>query len=346
MDTLTYILDKYHLEKTEKIEIPGTGRGDLANLLRELKFKTGVEIGVERGLYSEILCKANLQMIFYGVDPWESLDNIKADSKKRRTENHASQDRCDKYHEEARNRLIAYPKYHILREYSVDAVKKFDDESLDFVYIDANHQYPFVKDDINWWNEKVKRNGIIAGHDYYNSATNDQRKVRVKKAVNDYVNGKTDAYFNTLEIDNPILQASGFLTNKLVNFVFTSLPLETLTVKERQDAGKSEIVGLRSGGTIELDALKGKVCIIVDDRRLSGNTINITKIIPEFSQKVIDIAGYHEALRRKEPEMMMTLVEEASQFTSVATACQVLAAPRSWYYRQKAESTRRIPASW
>ena len=56
------------------------------------------------------------------------------------------------------------------------------------------------------------------------------------QSVNDYVNGKTDAYFNTLEIDNPILQASGFLTNKLVNFVFTSLPLETLTVKERQDA--------------------------------------------------------------------------------------------------------------
>jgi len=45
-------------------------------------------------------------------------------------------------------------------------------------------------------------------------------------------------------------------------------------IKERQDAGKSKIVGLRSGGTIELDALEGKVCIIVDDRRLSGNTIN------------------------------------------------------------------------
>lgn len=38
--------------------------------------------------------------------------------------------------------------------------------------------------------------------------------------------------------------------------------------------------------------------------------------------------------------MMMTLVEDASQFTSVATACQILAAPRSWYYRQKAISRR------
>lgn len=56
------------------------------------------------------------------------------------------------------------------------------------------------------------------------------------KSVNDYVNGKKDAYFNTLEIDNPILQASGFLTNKLVNFVFTALPLETITLKERQEA--------------------------------------------------------------------------------------------------------------
>ena len=56
------------------------------------------------------------------------------------------------------------------------------------------------------------------------------------QSVNDYVNGKTESYFNTLEIDNPILQGSGFLTNKLVNFVFTALPLETFTLKEKQEA--------------------------------------------------------------------------------------------------------------
>ena len=56
------------------------------------------------------------------------------------------------------------------------------------------------------------------------------------QSVNDYVNGKKDAYFNTLKIDNPILQASEFLTNKLVNFVFTALPLEAITLKARQEA--------------------------------------------------------------------------------------------------------------
>ena len=56
------------------------------------------------------------------------------------------------------------------------------------------------------------------------------------ESVFQYVNNKKENYFNALEIDNPILQASGFLTNKLVNFVFTALPLETLTYKERQEA--------------------------------------------------------------------------------------------------------------
>jgi len=33
---------------------------------------------------------------------------------------------------------------------------------------------------------------------------------------------------------------------------------------------------------------------------------------------------------------MMTLLKEASFFYDITTACQALAVPRSWYYRQKA----------
>jgi thiol-disulfide isomerase/thioredoxin len=78
---------------------------------------------------------------------------------------------------------------------------------------------------------ELKSKGLMANHFI---KSNKPYIPRAYQSVNDYVNGKTDAYFNTLEIDNPILQASGFLTNKLVNFVFTALPLETTTLKERQ----------------------------------------------------------------------------------------------------------------
>ena len=48
----------------------------------------------------------------------------------------------------------------------MDAVKDFKDESLDFVYIDANHGYESTKEDIREWSKKVKKGGIVSGHDY------------------------------------------------------------------------------------------------------------------------------------------------------------------------------------
>ena len=50
----------------------------------------------------------------------------------------------------------------------MDAVKFFDDKSLDFVYIDGNHEYSYVMEDLIFWFEKVKINGIMAGHDFGN----------------------------------------------------------------------------------------------------------------------------------------------------------------------------------
>jgi predicted O-methyltransferase YrrM len=47
--------------------------------------------------------------------------------------------------------------------------KYYKDESLDFVFIDAAHDYVNVKNDINSWFVKVKHDGIIAGHDYESS---------------------------------------------------------------------------------------------------------------------------------------------------------------------------------
>ena len=50
---------------------------------------------------------------------------------------------------------------------SIDAVKKFKDKSVDFVFLDASEAYEGVKEDITNWLPKVKPGGILAGHDYY-----------------------------------------------------------------------------------------------------------------------------------------------------------------------------------
>lgn len=50
---------------------------------------------------------------------------------------------------------------------SARASLKIPDNTLDFVYIDANHKYSYVKEDILLWLPKIKKNRAIGGHDFY-----------------------------------------------------------------------------------------------------------------------------------------------------------------------------------
>jgi hypothetical protein len=159
MKTLDYLVKKFKIDvkTTSPIEIANVGRDNLADWLHELNFKTGVEVGVAAGAYSEIICKANPQMTIYGVDAWKPYKGY-SDYTQKRTLN--------KLYREAQSRLKNYPNYKLIKKFSLEALPRFKNNSLDFVYIDANHQDPFVTQDITRWYKKVKPGGILAGHDY------------------------------------------------------------------------------------------------------------------------------------------------------------------------------------
>ena len=135
--------------------IPDCSREDLPKLFKQLGFKVGVEIGVFRGMFTEILAKSGLRI--YGVDPWRVYKNYG---------NLKDQKRYEKLYEEAMRRVAPYPNVTIIRKTSMEAVDDFKDGSIDFVYIDGNHRFRYIAEDIYEWAFKVKDGGIICGHDY------------------------------------------------------------------------------------------------------------------------------------------------------------------------------------
>jgi len=68
----------------------------------------------------------------------------------------------------------------ILVTTSLNASLCYDNETVDFVFIDASHEYEDVLADIKAWWPKIKKGGTLAGHDY-NSPTHPG----VTKAVNE-----------------------------------------------------------------------------------------------------------------------------------------------------------------
>ncbi len=63
-------------------------------------------------------------------------------------------------------RFMDDPKVSQLQIPSTEAAHRFEDHSIDFVYLDAGHNYQAVKTDIETWLPKVRSGGFIAGDDY------------------------------------------------------------------------------------------------------------------------------------------------------------------------------------
>jgi len=149
-------------------------------LWHELGYKVGAEIGVEQGRFSEEICRDNPGVKLYCVDPWQAYD---------RYVDHVSQPKLDGFYAEAVARLALY-NCEIVRKSSMEAVKGFAPGVLDFVFIDGNHAFEFVVNDIIYWARTVRQGGIVAGHDYRNENRNRAIPFHVIQAIQAY----TDAY--------------------------------------------------------------------------------------------------------------------------------------------------------
>lgn len=178
MDVLDYMVKKWNIDLNARlpITIPISRHRELVSLFREVGFKFGVEVGTEQGKFAEEICKANPEVKLFCVDPWQSYARYK---------DIRSQGKLDAYYEEAKTRLAPY-NCQLVRKTSMDAVKAFTDELIDFVYIDGNHDFEYVVNDVIYWTKIVRPGGIVAGHDYRKEERNGSIPFHVIQAVNAY----------------------------------------------------------------------------------------------------------------------------------------------------------------
>jgi hypothetical protein len=132
-----------------------------SNMVKE--FPSGskfVEVGAWKGksaAYMTVeIINAEKDIEFYVVDTWEGSSEHKDNPELQ-----------ELFHIFTENMRLV-DNYHIpMRMTSLEAATKFEDASLDFVFIDAAHEYEHVKEDLNAWYPKIKKGGILAGHDFY-----------------------------------------------------------------------------------------------------------------------------------------------------------------------------------
>ena len=114
---------------------------------------TAIEIGICQGTHSkQILNNLNIEHL-YLIDPFEQY------------EGYTDYDNLNNDFKICENKLKKYKNKSFIFKYSDDALN--DVPIVDYIYIDGNHTYPFVKKDIENYYEKVKEGGILCGHDYH-----------------------------------------------------------------------------------------------------------------------------------------------------------------------------------
>ncbi len=175
-------------------------RDELPHLLNQRKlYGCGVEIGVQKGEFSEVILAAWHGKHLISVDPWltettEQYIDIA----------NVSQEQHNVLYEGTRKRLVRFgTRSSIWRMTSLEATAKIPDYSLDFVYIDARHDYESVMEDLNAWQSKVRPGGVLAGHDYIDGHFS-AGVFGVKRAVDEFFAARGTPVYSTL-MDAPWL---------------------------------------------------------------------------------------------------------------------------------------------
>jgi predicted O-methyltransferase YrrM len=139
----------------------------ISGIINEKNYRRGAELGVAFGGHAEHILKNTDIEKLYGVDLYENYsettdaffwNGIKY-----------QQNNYDDLYNFTLNRMSPFEeRFSLIRKTTTEAASDVNEE-LDFVFIDALHTDEGVTEDLNYWFPKVRRGGMISGHDYNHS---------------------------------------------------------------------------------------------------------------------------------------------------------------------------------
>ena len=143
------------------------------------------EIGVNKGNFSEQILEYCKPKKLHLIDAWSS----------ERYNNSVEKIVKQKFSGEIENNLV-----YINKGFSTEVLKSFNDHYFDWVYLDTSHTYKTTIDELNIIHKKLKKGGIIAGHDYVTRSRTDAMKYGVIEAVHQFcIEKKYELLFISLE---------------------------------------------------------------------------------------------------------------------------------------------------
>lgn len=127
----------------------------------------GAEIGVWTGKTSSYLLENLPLLTLYMIDAWTVADNIPSFKTSGAKMTRYPQEVFDSAYETVKEIQNQYQsRAVIIKSKSIDAAQRFPFDFFDFIFVDGDHSYSGVSEDLDAWVSKIKPGGLLSGHDY------------------------------------------------------------------------------------------------------------------------------------------------------------------------------------
>jgi hypothetical protein len=139
----------------------------LARFVNTNGWTRGAELGIHDGVNYRFLINNCPNLHLIGVDLYEAQPENNGPEKWTPGENGHPWKHED-YYQNMLNFSVQNPdRTMIIKDYTTEAAKMVPDGTLDFVFIDADHGYEGCLRDIKAWDQKVRKGGVVFGHDIH-----------------------------------------------------------------------------------------------------------------------------------------------------------------------------------